>query len=801
MASSTLIGTAPDQVPTNGDLGDLAFQNKESIEFLDGRGGLQHLDVTALSAQLNVSANDVVVYDTSKDSDGGAWRLRSQHLSWYNETLNTNIRGARRDFPAVAIIVAQNTAITIYDGDDPTMPMWMVINRYSGAHSWSTCGLLPDAAGITAVAAVNGTIAFSQNGDHKSLGWIKFLSDEAYAIPDLYWGWSKYNGSIADRQSGKGFTISISSGTATLGAGKDIAITVLTGAPIDKATGLPTPTIALATDNGVTIIKDNNTVANWSAYYNWPHSSIAIAGEYFGASWSDGNAAFGTIYRKLRDAPSGTMETSGEAVGGYPANSSTRTDPFWNMYNGTLRHGMFSEVDTYSYVNSSYGAYVRNGLYKHYLTQGTIAKSLNAIITNKYNTGWMPGDIKGAWLSDTTQETVVSAEYVTDGGFESAANWTLIQASATVTRTAESGRTGYGVTCTSTGGSNVYSGREITGLIVGKAYTFSVDYNNLNHVTNITLNTAWANSGTTIVGGSISAASGWQTLQCSFIATTTSVWLNIFAQGTIYLDNLSLRDGDADRSLNNKGLRIYGSITKTPVAAGADLVGYTGFTTSNYLYQPYNSALDIGTGDFSINVWMKPDNLTSVGFLYYRGLSDTSSSIPDLYQASNALTFRAGSTTVSATDQFLANTWQLVSAVRRNGVGYIYINGVQVSTATMTDSITDTAAVSSIGCRVGVNYPFAGSLALVRFSATAPSAEQILKMYNDEKLLFQDNAKATLYGTSSEVTAAAHDEDTGLLHAGTSSGRSTFQGLRRVSNTTTAVSSTISAANGLVAEN
>ena len=73
-------------------------------------------------------------------------------------------------------------------------------------------------------------------------------------------------------------------------------------------------------------------------------------------------------------------------------------------------------------------------------------------------------------------------------------------------------------------------------------------------------------------------------------------------------------------------------------------------------------------------------------------------------------------------------------------------------------------------------------------------------MYEDEKVLFQENAKATLYGSSDAVTALAYDDDTDLLHAGTSAGRSVFQGLRRVDNTTDAVGAAISASNGLVAE-
>ena len=93
-----------------------------------------------------------------------------------------------------------------------------------------------------------------------------------------------------------------------------------------------------------------------------------------------------------------------------------------------------------------------------------------------------------------------------------------------------------------------------------------------------------------------------------------------------------------------------------------------------------------------------------------------------------------------------------------------------------------------------------GSLALLRVSGTILTQEQIKKIYNDEKLLFQPNAKATLYGSSNAVTALAHDDSTDLLHAGTSAGRSVFQGLIRIDNTTDAVGAAISASNGMVAE-
>ena len=94
----------------------------------------------------------------------------------------------------------------------------------------------------------------------------------------------------------------------------------------------------------------------------------------------------------------------------------------------------------------------------------------------------------------------------------------------------------------------------------------------------------------------------------------------------------------------------------------------------------------------------------------------------------------------------------------------------------------------------------AGKIALFRTGKQAPSPQQLEKMYDDEKCLFHENAKCTLHGTSNSVVAVALDDSDDTIHAGTSSGRSQFQGLTRINNTTTAVTTAISASDGLVAE-
>ena len=148
------------------------------------------------------------------------------------------------------------------------------------------------------------------------------------------------------------------------------------------------------------------------------------------------------------------------------------------------------------------------------------------------------------------------------------------------------------------------------------------------------------------------------------------------------------------------------------------------------------------------------------------------------------------------------NVWHQYHVVRRGNIMHLYLDGELLGTsASVEANITNSLGVT-IGAEnlSGNAKAFEGSLALIRFSKSAPSAEQVKKIYEDEKHLFQENAKATLYGSSDNVTAIAYDDSTNLLYAGTSAGRSEFQGLRRINNTTEAVTTAISASNGLVAE-
>ena len=258
------------------------------------------------------------------------------------------------------------------------------------------------------------------------------------------------------------------------------------------------------------------------------------------------------------------------------------------------------------------------------------------------------------------------------------------------------------------------------------------------------------------------------------------------------------------------GLIVNGTIARTKVAPGADLVGYSGFSATNYLSQPYNPDLDFGTGDFCVMGWMRQSIIASSQILD-RGNADRTSGngrITVLVNTSSSSGFQFFTRDNAGTGRSVSvgalpapNVWHFVCAVRVDGVQRLYVNGVEVGTPVAnTADLSNTAANVYVGQAWDGTNSNNGSLALLRISATAPTAEQIAKIYEDEKLLFQDNAQATLYGTSDAVTALAHDPDTNLLHVGTSAGRSVFSGLRRINNTTTGVTTAISATNSVIGE-
>ena len=784
-----------------------------NLSVTSGISTVKSLDYAAIDSTISDTAVDVFIYDTSKDSDGGAWRKRTQHTSWYNETLNTSTRGSRREFPAVAVIVMQEGTLTIYDGDDPDLPMWMVFTDNNDTGSLFASAKMLSCRTTTSIFMLNGMFVCGGRAPyHDAVTEINFLTDSAKKHMNNGYYYNTLN--ISQRESTGGY-YTVTSGTPGIVNNliNDVAMTVLPNAPIDDTTGLPVPTIAVATDGGVSVINNDGTVADIvhtvTLYNNYVHF---IRPDLL--TFSQDNTA---LYKWTSFVSIPTSDQSNT----YQYNNATYA--WYANYWGTGSTNILISTPTVDPENLGYTAITPMGSdmisfgSSKGLGMGTLDDSPPRMVsyaTTSYNSGYMVGDIKGAFLSDTDATNATDSNVVTNGTFDSNTNSWSGDSGASI-----SWDSGGFASVGNGGGDNTYAIQQ-TGILVSGAkyritgrvqpsmsgsYEFRVRAGGSSTQWNMTsglTNGQWYSFDTGII-----TADGTKLEIGSLGGTITNFYLD-----DVYVWKLE----EEDRSLNNKGLEVHGTVTKSAVATGADLVAYSGFSSSNVLFQPYNSDLDPGTGDYSFMLWFKCSPVSGEQMIMRRfsNVSVTGGMMMRVVASTSVLQWYVRDTSSSATTIQSPNAiddgnWHCAVGTRQGSTANLYLDGVLVTTQICSANSHNpgTTAGLVIGAEETVgsagtyaNPASACSLTLVRYSLSAPSAEQVKKMYDDEKVLFQENAKATLYGSSDAVTALGYDEDTELLHVGTSAGRSDFQGLRRINNTTTAVTTAISASDDLIAE-
>ena len=815
-----LVGIGLSQVPTNSMLGGMAYQDPDRVKIKK----LNVDEISQINSEIADTAVDIFVYDTSKDSDGGAWRKRTTHTSWYNETLGTATRGTRSEFPAVAVIVVESYKLTIYDGDDPGLPMWMVFNSPTTSNTDGQLTMLgANGDAITSVSALNGIIAVGESTSYGGLVEIIFLSDTARRRRGSittngthgYWN-SKF---ISARNTGSGTvrgydnTLNTSSDRLVADNLNDVAMTVLPNAPIDSATGLPVPTIAVGTNDGISIIKDDGIVVDYT------HQNATYDVTSFVEFLSDDRVAYGwdnnITPRRLHVTPVRSADTVTVDLASYPIDSVDTVGygrPTDNKDVSNYHGHLIGDDQSVAAAMSGSMIAVGDGSDGLNLVDVQVAgddtfNSLVAFAATSYNTGWQYGNIKGTFLSDTDDTNLSTTDLglITNGDFSNGTTgWSN---NATEIFTVSGG----GVASVDrNGGSAQGQCYQTITTEVGRTYTVGVLVSAVSDGFQV-----YADQGSSVMSQGAINSTG--THYWTFTATTTSTRLDFSAvqnvNGTASFDNITIFDGVADRSVNSKGLAVYGTITKSAVTTGADLVGYSPSSNTSYLEQPYNSDLDYGTGDMYYSMWIyanSSDTFSSSTYIFERSsISDTNNRrIEARMTTSTRLEIYSGGQTLDNNVPVPRDSWYKLDILRRSGEAFVYINGEYHSSTTgaaATRSLTDTSAKLVIGNRAyfatrQYGWPSNSKIALFRTGASGPSAEQVKKMYEDEKFLFQENAKATLYGSSDAVTALSYDEVTDQLHVGTSSGRSNFQGLRRINNTTTAVTTAISAHDGFIVE-
>lgn len=364
-----------------------------------------------------------------------------------------------------------------------------------------------------------------------------------------------------------------------------VAMTVLPDAPSDPATGLRVPTIAVATGGGLSVIQHDGTVRNGSIAQE--HRDVILTPSMMAAL----RYATGFWHFYLN-----------------PGRLGAGFSPSFSSANGQYYYKKFHAANATRLLGRSYTGEL--GIFGQYLRHDNIARGLIYRINSTFNTGWMTGDIRRCFLSDTEVGSVTGPELVTNGTFDTdTTGWTPSTANVTATRNA-SGQ----LEVTNNGAGWV---TQTINTIAGRTYRLEVNWSQKQ-------GSGRFNIGTTVGGSSpvslVNSGNYTGGNAFTFVASATTTFISLAdaggGAGTVQIyDNISVREVVADRSYKVKGALIEGAITCSQLASGTSLVGYSGFSAANYLREPYSADLDFGTGEWSCSAWVNvPTTLPANSF-------------------------------------------------------------------------------------------------------------------------------------------------------------------------------------------
>lgn len=135
---------------------------------------------------------------------------------------------------------------------------------------------------------------------------------------------------------------------------------------------------------------------------------------------------------------------------------------------------------------------------------------------------------------------------------------------------------------------------------------------------------------------------------------------------------------------------------------------------------------DFGTGDFTVEAWIYPEEITTDNFIFSGGANGAfffgrkGSNIIGIGRANILWDTEAPVATP-------ANTWSHVAVVRNNGLVYFYVNGTQYGTGiTMnTNAYSMAGFMAYIGSQ-GTNYYYKGYMDEIRVSNVARWTESFV---------------------------------------------------------------------------
>lgn len=717
---------------------------------------------------------DYVAHCFSKNPDP-SWLDRGQGTSWHS-TLGKPPR-----FCAHVLFLGKLKTIDLTQTNTPT---WHEVSATAPSSERAFWSSISDASSIT---AINGRvyIGLDQVSVTSGLLYIDYLADKFGRIGTTATRGGEFHG-IAD----------INNNVLLSGVVKPIVnsvvnavtATILPNAPRDEY-GMLVPTIAVATDGGPNLLQPNidggydifNITGVGACTHVWFGGDTLYIGRGINSHTTYFKRDISAVSADFSVASSNYNQTDAPALLPYEAPGSSggvvagENELLLGLGNGLVR--IKEDVDTPANGAVSY-------------------------TTTSYATPMMKNPI-ACLMNSTTAGTVGSGELVANGVDPTASTgWTA--QNGTITVVANNFR------LTTNGG--VASAAYAITTVAGKFHQVELEFAADGFTGN-----AFLYAGTSAGGGQLGSKIIGSTLgvhRLGFVATGTTTYISFacssttLAAETADFNNVSCGEAIPDHSGNGNHLQVVGTLTATPVATGAELVAYSGFTADNYGRRPY--PLAFGTGDFHIVGYVSGDD-TDRFILEINDVDDAGTGFYLYQNGAGELTFYKRSTgaPVPLLGSALNAGFQRYAFFREGGVLKMYLGNVMVASVADTTDYTNAAAELRIG-RSTRATALAGdfSQTLVEFGTGALSAAQIASDYAGTRDWFAEAAKITLQGSSNQVNCSAYDPVTNTDLIGTNDYVTIFDHTNRTvvkridasnSNLTGGIITSITAYNGTYA--
>tara|TARA_Y100000592_G_C5477573_1_gene323238 strand:+ start:504 stop:4391 length:3888 start_codon:yes stop_codon:yes gene_type:complete len=266
----------------------------------------------------------------------------------------------------------------------------------------------------------------------------------------------------------------------------------------------------------------------------------------------------------------------------------------------------------------------------------------------------------------------------------------------------------------------------------------------------------------------------WHHIAMQRISNVTKMYLDGKEQSTSYSDSTNYSGSSVfiGKHYSNNSGYPYGYISNYREVIGSSVYtttspsgGSTSFDgTGDYLATQSSSNLQLGSGNYTIEYWMKATNFDSTGNIFdNRDAGVNNSIITNTNTSGQHRLWYVGGYRITSS-ALSTNTWYHIAIVRNSGVTTMYINGVAEST-TWSDTTNFTGQKITLGTEVdGASSEFHGYISNFRVvvgtavytSNFTPQNSALTAITNTKLLTCQNSTGAITDASSSNLTITAN---------------------------------------------